>query len=743
MSTSHTIKVKLVGVAKDEGAYLARWIHHHLYFGFNEIEIYINRTSDNSHEIVKKISNNYPAVKAIDADRFDCLPEFNSNRLQHESYLHALKSGRGSDYVMFLDIDEYWVTPGLDQSISDFIEEQSHFDAMVFEWFNEGGVNDEFQAFEKIVYGKLHQLGKSLIKMPSKIKDIRLHVSEMNPDSVIVLADGTKFKCEDEKKLPQHVSKDINSLKKAFVLHRMHRSEPEYLSSLFRGNPEQQFPIKLNRLGFGYAPNDPSIESIEFDRENYQKLGKSYDSFVAKCDLKSSIESAEQVVLKNAENLKYSIGELIQQKPEAVRRVLKYVKDKDISAVLGCPVKVVSIGGNEYKRKVVVHAGAHKTGTTSIQHGLFKSRNKLKAEGVVYATFDDRKSNQSILMHDAFLGSAASPRNVRALSQSDIDNLECKVIGYLNTIAKDDSWHTLIISGESISTLTQEMLSRFFSSVKRAFSNETLIECVFVVRNPCDYFRSTLQERLKRDSLEHIFSSGFPEESIFKNTIQKLAVTFKNEIKVLDFDTLVKEEYSLPYCFLKEVSGRFSDANFNYLKNYSRVGNQSMSSETFEFLNFINARYASSEKKQQLFHDARPLFNIAGLKPFSLPEEIKRKIEDKSQSDINYLNCNHGMRYSSQDSVGKQGVSWTAKNIKLFSWAVVDLPLYLREDAARFLEEKRQCNVKGLRNKNRAYTQAIKLITAVNRAPRWLCSVLCKSIYIRKRIEGKLGSWLH
>ena len=47
-------KIKLVAIAKNEAAYLPQWIHHFL-VGFNEIEIYINDTTDNSVAICEKI----------------------------------------------------------------------------------------------------------------------------------------------------------------------------------------------------------------------------------------------------------------------------------------------------------------------------------------------------------------------------------------------------------------------------------------------------------------------------------------------------------------------------------------------------------------------------------------------------------------------------------------------------------------------------------------------------------------
>ena len=66
-SKKNQIKTKIVAVAKDEGAYLAEWVHHHLFLGFDAIDIYINRTSDNSLEILHKISEKYPQVNYFTA----------------------------------------------------------------------------------------------------------------------------------------------------------------------------------------------------------------------------------------------------------------------------------------------------------------------------------------------------------------------------------------------------------------------------------------------------------------------------------------------------------------------------------------------------------------------------------------------------------------------------------------------------------------------------------------------------
>lgn len=49
------LKIKLVAIAKDEAAYLPEWIFHHLYFGFDQIDIYVNNTSDNTFALGEQL----------------------------------------------------------------------------------------------------------------------------------------------------------------------------------------------------------------------------------------------------------------------------------------------------------------------------------------------------------------------------------------------------------------------------------------------------------------------------------------------------------------------------------------------------------------------------------------------------------------------------------------------------------------------------------------------------------------
>eukprot|EP01093_Parvamoeba_rugata_P014593 TRINITY_DN4773_c0_g2_i1.p2 TRINITY_DN4773_c0_g2~~TRINITY_DN4773_c0_g2_i1.p2 ORF type:complete len:142 (-),score=8.74 TRINITY_DN4773_c0_g2_i1:552-977(-) len=108
-------RVKLVAIAKDEAAYLPDWIFHHLRMGFDSIDIYINNTSDNTEVISNKLKE-LKDVRFIDGDRYF---EQTSLAPQILIYQKALRKCRweGYTHIVFLDIDEFWVSLDLKEEL--------------------------------------------------------------------------------------------------------------------------------------------------------------------------------------------------------------------------------------------------------------------------------------------------------------------------------------------------------------------------------------------------------------------------------------------------------------------------------------------------------------------------------------------------------------------------------------------------------------------------------------------------
>lgn len=107
----------LVAIAKNEGPYLLEWIAHHLAIGFTRILVYDNESSDDTRGLLTGLSARWEQIDTI------YWPSANlhlNDSPQTTAYNHALK-GIWTDWVMFLDIDEYLVPHG-DGSLQAFLQ---------------------------------------------------------------------------------------------------------------------------------------------------------------------------------------------------------------------------------------------------------------------------------------------------------------------------------------------------------------------------------------------------------------------------------------------------------------------------------------------------------------------------------------------------------------------------------------------------------------------------------------------
>ncbi|MBU2977232.1 glycosyltransferase family 2 protein [Alteromonas sp. C1M14] len=255
MTSDSLPTVKLIAIAKDEAAYLPDWIFHHLIAGFCSIDIYVNNTTDNTWEIAKKLAE-LKNVNFIDADEMFLKHLPNP---QDGIYREAIDKAVVEEYshAMFLDIDEFWVDVD-GKTISERIEVFPTNAVVGFGWFVKTNEKPFSRPFEDGIEGFNGAWVKSCFPLSFEIDRVDVHSVKIK-DAQYFYADG------EERSLPYYAGgiegaarytavQQKQPVKSSFVLHRMFRSQLEYVSLLSRQNPNdlnsKNVSFKNNRNGY-------------------------------------------------------------------------------------------------------------------------------------------------------------------------------------------------------------------------------------------------------------------------------------------------------------------------------------------------------------------------------------------------------------------------------------------------------------------------------------------------------------
>ncbi|GAB5380418.1 MAG: hypothetical protein Alis3KO_25580 [Aliiglaciecola sp.] len=287
-------RVKLVAIAKDEAAYLPEWIFHHLKCSFDNISIYINNTTDNTKEIIQCLKT-HRNICFFNGDDFFADSQKDP---QVTIYKHEICKSRwqGYSHVMFLDIDEFLLSPNAVFDIKKYANSVEN-EVSVFEWAHCLNEDEPFlPAIRPDLLLKRAKQVKSLIPThvyfehltPHNVYSKSLNYRETNGEQIQFARDNyTKVSATA-----------LNSpAKPAFVMHRMTRSEMEYVAALVRGRPIKSSKVdsifKNNRGGmFGH---DNALK-YELPQEVVKAYRSELDKFLDNHRLHKPVERAKEKV---------------------------------------------------------------------------------------------------------------------------------------------------------------------------------------------------------------------------------------------------------------------------------------------------------------------------------------------------------------------------------------------------------------------------------------------------------------
>jgi hypothetical protein len=331
-----TQKVKLVAIAKDEAAYIPEWVFHHLHVGFDKIEIYVNRTSDNTENMLNYIESLFPNVSHYSADWIDTCPEESTKNLQYIIYAKAFfdtQINMDADYIMFLDIDEFWTPSNLSVSIHQIITKYPKADAISFQWLNEYGNDEKFSPLSGSTVGKINPLVKTLIKTSAKVEKHGYHMPKLSPQSKHIMMDGTEIVLNNKHK--EGIDKSIQRIRPVMIIHRLFRSPDEYVSLLHRGRPSDSVELKLNRGGYNVIMGPE--HTYELEKNEYEKYSEKKGAFLDEPKLKTLLNEAKAFIGKRCEKALASISAIQYEHLPDIAKIFRGCADH-VSSRVECEV---------------------------------------------------------------------------------------------------------------------------------------------------------------------------------------------------------------------------------------------------------------------------------------------------------------------------------------------------------------------------------------------------------------------
>ncbi|MFI3120755.1 MAG: glycosyltransferase family 2 protein [Methylococcaceae bacterium] len=395
-------KIKLAAIAKNEAAYIPEWVFHHFYFGFDSIEIWINNTTDNSFEILDLLKENYgPRLDYCNADDFFKECSENNKHFQVLTYQKIFKSAKesGYDFILFLDLDEFWTPSNFTSSIHTLVKDFEKYNpsSISFQWFldtpdiDRSAFNRPFEA-QNLLQKNKHV--KSLLNLHHNPLFIRIHNTVYKEGNYFLsnkeIFEETDSRGQHHKALvsSEYFKKNNLNIDRYFIVHKIYRSQLEYVSSLSRARRHtDNVPkiIKDNRSG--YLHDERSVKPIPFQISDtdLRIYNLKYNDLI-EGKISDHILVAQGFVKKTFESLVVKLGEDNAFFFKKYRHIFKCIQLEEIEAIR----KLASIQQTEKNKHCVDFIEVENDLSLSIRGWWFSNGSTLKESDISIHIGDEK-----------------------------------------------------------------------------------------------------------------------------------------------------------------------------------------------------------------------------------------------------------------------------------------------------------------------------------------------------------------
>ena len=287
------------------------------------------------------------------------------------------------------------------------------------------------------------------------------------------------------------------------------------------------------------------------------------------------------------------------------------------------------------RRRIVLHPGFPKTGTSTIQHTLHANREFLLAKQKTLYPFMTVNSNGPIGTIFRKEPQRQMGNRMAGLTNEEVEKRRIGYLDFLNSEVHSHEWDTLLLSAEVIINLSEAEIAKLREWGEKHSSKWTILVCV---RHPVDYVRSVIQQMVRQgDSLADTYES-LPLPMYRKRISTLISVFGRENVRVFDFDTAVRSEGSVVGEFARQAQ-----LPWEYLSSRTTRTNESLSLEAVRILDSLNrqrpmfvddVRAPGRVGPEQEFAYLRCL----GGRKFDVPAPVKEDIWLQSREDVVWLN---------------------------------------------------------------------------------------------------------
>ena len=284
-------------------------------------------------------------------------------------------------------------------------------------------------------------------------------------------------------------------------------------------------------------------------------------------------------------------------------------------------------------KKLILHCGSTKTGTSAIQYGLGLNHKFLLDKSINYPLNDRLKkkfNHENCVVGNAkFIANFGNSITNKKVKKEKSEGARERLISFLEECQSTESDLT-ILSSESIPgnfdknsiLVLRDLLYKYFDN----------IEVLFYVRDILDHSVSQYNEYVKRRRQTTNFSEySLTHKCRFKNHIEVLLTGFgENNLEVKNY---ADEKDNLWLNFIKNL--QFQDLDPKDLESPRKI-NRSLCKEEIEFYRRINKKSKNGLTKhlKDFWEQNKPLTNNAIIPSL----EVLNRFEKENIQKLDYVN---------------------------------------------------------------------------------------------------------